>query len=58
MWGTVESEVKVPSFENPELAMVLSFKTGVGQNRTLLVTARHTYPLKGPLFLRGILLVD
>ena len=32
LWGTEDSEIKVPSVENPELTNCLSLKPGVGQN--------------------------
>ena len=31
-WGTADVEIKVPSFENPELSKVLSVKPVAGQN--------------------------
>ena len=41
LWGTVDAEIKVPSFENPELTNVLPFiKPEVGQN-----TSTHAFPL-------------
>ena len=47
LWGTVDAEIKVPSFENPELTNVLPFiKPEVGQN-----TSTHVLPTAINLFL-------
>jgi len=44
-WGTVDTEIKIPSAENPELTNIFPLKPGVGQNiaTQALPTARNFF---------------
>jgi len=44
-WGAADTEIKVPSVENPELANVLLLKPGVDENIAMhaLPTARNFF---------------
>ena len=45
VWGTADAEIKVHSFENPELTNMFTLKPGVSQNITMhaLPTARNFF---------------